>query len=511
MHENDRYFALQAIEEARKDPRQPKVGAVLVMNGVERARAHGGQVERGVHAEATLFNTYMEPTHGATLYVTLEPCCSSKHWTSMRFPRSCAQIIADRGIRRVVIGMQDPDPRIYGRGLRHLMRENVKIDWFPPDLQSQCEELNRSWADERRAEWNYGQTLFEALELHRGARIVAAAREVSVVDVQTLRICPDIKEGWLLSQTEVLSDGEPNQIVECPDTWRDLYKLYCDVFWRKKKFMDDRDKIVLTQVPWVTTDTQTLLLPTRRTKYSYVQFYKDIVSADRRRRESFLAEIETVGEADSSKRRELANAISARAEEFESETQRLINQAILGTSEQGHVGGRPIGFPHALCLHLIVVAKDSKILLTRRAPDTEYRPGSWSCSCEEHMAVEDIGLGSKDAVFGWAERALREELGLLKGEDYDPTDVRLLSVFLETDILNVSLCGFVSLKKASDELRDEFVCMPVQDSAETTSWNFIEYDDNKLIRDVLWPRAYFHPTTRYRLILALMKKNGWPQ
>ena len=98
----------------------PPVGAVVVRRGV----AVGAGWHRAAgrpHAEALALKAAGARARGATLYVTLEPCC-----TSGRTP-PCAAAILRSGVRRVVIGARDPNPRHNGRGLRLLRRRQIEV------------------------------------------------------------------------------------------------------------------------------------------------------------------------------------------------------------------------------------------------------------------------------------------------------------------------------------------------------------------------------------------------
>jgi diaminohydroxyphosphoribosylaminopyrimidine deaminase/5-amino-6-(5-phosphoribosylamino)uracil reductase len=98
----------------------PPVGAVVVAD--ERIVGSGWHRRAGgAHAEAAALAAAGAHARGATLYVTLEPCC-----TRGRTP-PCTDAIAAAGIRRVVVGMRDPNPAHNGRGLRKLRRGGVEI------------------------------------------------------------------------------------------------------------------------------------------------------------------------------------------------------------------------------------------------------------------------------------------------------------------------------------------------------------------------------------------------
>lgn len=97
----------------------PLVGAVLVNRAgsivAESYHAKFG----GPHAEQRLLRRPVPP--GATLYVTLEPCCHQGKTPP------CLDLILRSGIRRVVIGAVDPNPLVAGRSIRQLRRAGVQV------------------------------------------------------------------------------------------------------------------------------------------------------------------------------------------------------------------------------------------------------------------------------------------------------------------------------------------------------------------------------------------------
>ena len=144
---DDRRFAMMAIEEALKSvpeddrPDRPKVGAVIVKNGVVLGKAHRGEILKA-HAEYVALDDKLSDdlVAGATVYTTLEPCTTRTH---PKIP--CAQRIVDRKIARVVIGMLDPNPEIRGRGDLLLSEAGIETQLFPRDLRAQVEEMNRDF------------------------------------------------------------------------------------------------------------------------------------------------------------------------------------------------------------------------------------------------------------------------------------------------------------------------------------------------------------------------------
>jgi len=115
----DRALMLAARGLGRTHP-NPPVGAVVVRGG--RVVGEGYHRRAGTpHAEALALRRAGERAARATLYVTLEPCVHIG-----RTP-PCLEAVLRSRIRRVVIGVTDPDPRVRGRGVRALRRAGVEV------------------------------------------------------------------------------------------------------------------------------------------------------------------------------------------------------------------------------------------------------------------------------------------------------------------------------------------------------------------------------------------------
>ena len=137
---NDESYMKEALNEARKGwgltSPNPMVGAVVVRDGaiVGRGYHHGAGLP---HAEPNALVDAGEKSAGATLYVTLEPCC-----TFGRTP-PCTEAIKKAGIRRVVVGCTDCNPKHAGRGLA-ILRE-AGIDVVSGICEKECLELNAAF------------------------------------------------------------------------------------------------------------------------------------------------------------------------------------------------------------------------------------------------------------------------------------------------------------------------------------------------------------------------------
>ena len=99
----------------------PLVGAVLVNNG--RVVGEGFHLyDKLDHAEVVALKQAGDKARGATLYVTIEPCCT----TGRTGP--CTKAIIAAGVKRVVAAMQDPNPKVAGGGFAELKRAGIKVD-----------------------------------------------------------------------------------------------------------------------------------------------------------------------------------------------------------------------------------------------------------------------------------------------------------------------------------------------------------------------------------------------
>ncbi len=105
--------------EGRTSPRPP-VGAVVVQNG-EIVGKGATAPPYGPHAEIQALAQAGSAAQGADLYVTLEPCCIFVHTPP------CTDAIIAAGIRRVIVGTLDPNPRIQGQGIEKLRRANIDV------------------------------------------------------------------------------------------------------------------------------------------------------------------------------------------------------------------------------------------------------------------------------------------------------------------------------------------------------------------------------------------------
>ena len=136
--EQEENYMKYALELAKKgmgyvNP-NPLVGAVLVKENQIIGEGYHKEFG-GLHAEREAFQNTRESADGATLYVTLEPCC---HYGKTP---PCTDIIIESGVSKVVIGCSDPNPKVAGEGIQTLKEHGIEVQVGV--LRKECEELNR--------------------------------------------------------------------------------------------------------------------------------------------------------------------------------------------------------------------------------------------------------------------------------------------------------------------------------------------------------------------------------
>ena len=141
MPEQDEVFMQRALDLAAKalgrTSPNPAVGAVIVRGG--RVIGEGFHRRAGLpHAEVEALQRVNGSARGATLYVNLEPCAHHG-----RTP-PCAEALIAAGLKRVVVGIVDPNPLVRGRGLRRLRQAGIAVT--TGILREECERLNEDFA-----------------------------------------------------------------------------------------------------------------------------------------------------------------------------------------------------------------------------------------------------------------------------------------------------------------------------------------------------------------------------
>ncbi len=137
---NDEHWMRRALRLAEKGRGRtspnPMVGAVLVKDGrVVGEGYHAGAGE--AHAEIVALRQAGKEARGATLYINLEPCA---HYGKTP---PCAPVVIEAGVKRAVVGMEDPNPLVKGRGLEMLRTAGFDVE--VGILEEACRRLNEAF------------------------------------------------------------------------------------------------------------------------------------------------------------------------------------------------------------------------------------------------------------------------------------------------------------------------------------------------------------------------------
>lgn len=137
MSKDSEYYMARALEISQKakgyTSPNPMVGCVIVKGGKIIGEGYHkcyGQL----HAERNALKNCKEDPREATLYVTLEPCC---HYGKTP---PCTDAIIEHGIKKVVIGAMDPNPKVAGKGVSILREHGIEIQTGV--LEKECLEAN---------------------------------------------------------------------------------------------------------------------------------------------------------------------------------------------------------------------------------------------------------------------------------------------------------------------------------------------------------------------------------
>jgi len=136
----DEVFMKKALRLARrglgKTSPNPMVGALVVKEGEILGKGYHRRY-REAHAEVIALRSAKGNVRGASMYVTLEPCCH-QGWTP-----PCVDAIIGAGVSEVVIGTPDPNPRVNGKGIGILRDHGIHVRVGV--LEERCRELNEAY------------------------------------------------------------------------------------------------------------------------------------------------------------------------------------------------------------------------------------------------------------------------------------------------------------------------------------------------------------------------------
>jgi diaminohydroxyphosphoribosylaminopyrimidine deaminase / 5-amino-6-(5-phosphoribosylamino)uracil reductase len=166
-------LTLAAMGSGKTSP-NPAVGALLVRDGEVVGRGYHTYSEV-IHAEVKAIAEAGERARGATLYVTLEPCCH----TGRTGP--CTQALIAAGVARVVTAMEDPNPIVGGNGHRQLRDAGIAVDLMP-EFSARAAALNEAF-----------------VHFMRSKRPLVTVKSAVTLDGKIA--APEDNGGWITSET----------------------------------------------------------------------------------------------------------------------------------------------------------------------------------------------------------------------------------------------------------------------------------------------------------------------
>lgn len=147
-------LAIQVMNKSRQEKRgdekiSPLVGAVLVKTDGKVVTAYRSELREGDHAEYTLIERKCRDRRldGAILFSTLEPCApGARHYPKL----SCSERIVNARIKKVYIGIEDPDPNVCRKGISYLQQHGIEVELFPQVLQDRITLANEKFLEQAR-------------------------------------------------------------------------------------------------------------------------------------------------------------------------------------------------------------------------------------------------------------------------------------------------------------------------------------------------------------------------
>ncbi len=233
MSKNDLEYMALAIQLARKGLHStgpnPRVGCVLVKDGEIIGQGYHVQAGFG-HAEVNAMadadsraKAQGHSLQGATAYVTLEPCSH----TGRTGP--CAVALAEAKVARVVIGCQDPNPKVAGKGIKILEDAGISVEVGV--LEQEAEALNKGF--NKRMTQKLPRVMAKIASSLDGRTAMASGESKWITgpdsrqDVQRLRAqsCAIITGiGTVLDDNPSLSVRDERFLFVSPETGENIYR-----------------------------------------------------------------------------------------------------------------------------------------------------------------------------------------------------------------------------------------------------------------------------------------------
>ena len=230
----------------------PRVGCVIVKNGVvigKGAHLKAGEPHAEVHALRQAQDNAPDQIKGADVYVTLEPC--SHHG---RTP-PCADALIEAGVKRVIVAMQDPNPKVSGSGLARLQAHGIEV--ASGLMEAQARELNVGFISRMTRQLPYVRTKVAASLDGRTALANGASKwitgEASRLDVQHWRA----RSCAILTGIGTVLADDPQMNVRALDIGRQPLRVIVDSQLRietSAKILQGNALVVYADAPQIKID-----------------------------------------------------------------------------------------------------------------------------------------------------------------------------------------------------------------------------------------------------------------
>lgn len=261
----------------------PLVGALLVKDGEIVGRGHHQKAGED-HAEIIALKQASEKAKGATLYVTLEPCCH------VGKTGPCTEAIVKAGVRKVVVSMLDPNDQVNGKGVRELKRLAVEVE--TGILEKESQEMNEFFTFWIKNQLPFvllktASTLDGKIATFKGESKWITSEESRLV-VHTLRNKVD---AILVGIGTVLADNPQLMVHEDKDKRRNPLRIVID----SKLRISPRAKILKTS-EWIKTMIVTTRKATLKKRKSLERMGVEVVVVpDKRGRVSIVSLLKLLG------------------------------------------------------------------------------------------------------------------------------------------------------------------------------------------------------------------------
>lgn len=220
---DDARYMARALVLARRglyttDP-NPRVGCVIVRDG--RVVGEGWHVRAGEpHAEILALAVAGDQARGATVYLTLEPCCHHG-----RTP-PCSEALIAAGVARVVAAMEDPNPKVAGKGFAALAAHGILVEHGL--MAAEAQALNPGFVQRMRSGRPYVRLKLAASLDGRTALASGEAKwitgEAARADVQRLRA----RSSAILTGIGTVLADDPSLTVRAFDIGRQPLRVVLD-------------------------------------------------------------------------------------------------------------------------------------------------------------------------------------------------------------------------------------------------------------------------------------------